>query len=286
MNPASNRVAAKTVATNRVAAKPTVTTHHFGRELLWASVAVAALLIAVLCGQSDIGAQRTALVLSSLKLRSAPADEGARPFDPQVATRQLAQAVRGLTEDHERLLKRVAAVEHDMDDMTGSITRESEAARAAPAPAPSPWPSDQAAPLTEADIAPLIVPPAPPAGTTMPPEAEPATPAVQSSPPQSQTDPAVSAPSATAYGVDLGGAHSFKSLRARWTMIHAAHPQLFEGLRPSATLKESARSNRTELRLVVGPFANASAAAQLCAALAAFRHSCQPTMFDGRLALQ
>ena len=269
------------VAPNRVAAKTTVTAQQFGREAIWASVAVAALLLAVLCGRSDIGAQRIALVLSSLQPRSNEA--ATRPFDAQTATLQLAQAVRGLTEDHARLLRRVAAVEHDMDDVTGSITREIEAAKAARAPAPSsPWPSDQAAPLTEADIAPLIAPPVSPTGMITPPETRSATPAVQSSQPAATA----SARTATAYGVDLGSATSFKSLHAHWTAIRSAHPQLFEGLRPSVTLRESARSNRTELRLVVGPFANAGAAAQLCAELAAFRHSCWPTMFDGRLALQ
>jgi len=47
-------------------------------------------------------------------------------------------------------------------------------------------------------------------------------------------------------------------------------------------LRESPRSNRIELRLVVGPLPSAEAAAQLCASLAAFHVFCQPAMFDGR----
>jgi hypothetical protein len=109
------------------------------------------------------------------------------------------------------------------------------------------------------------------------------------------TTPAAAAPplettasiaGSTPYGADIGSATSIKTLQTRWTAVHAAHAQLFQGLHPSVTLRENPRSNRTELRLVVGPFSNAEAAAQLCAALAAFKQFCQPTMFDGRLALQ
>jgi hypothetical protein len=42
-----------------------------------------------------------------------------------------------------------------------------------------------------------------------------------------------------------------------------------------------------ELRLVVGPLANAATAARLCAALANAGTTCQPTVFDGqRLAIR
>jgi hypothetical protein len=88
------------------------------------------------------------------------------------------------------------------------------------------------------------------------------------------------------YGADIGGALSLNALHALWRGLRLAHPQLFQGLQAAVTIKDNIRSNRAELRLVVGPFANAEAAAQLCTALAAFRQPCQRTMFDGRLALQ
>jgi hypothetical protein len=97
---------------------------------------------------------------------------------------------------------------------------------------------------------------------------------------------AASAPRPAAYGADIGSATSIKTLQTRWTGLHSAHRQLFEGLHPSLTLRENPRSSRTELRLVIGPLPNAEAAVRLCRALAAFKQSCQPTMFDGRLALQ
>ena len=91
----------------------------------------------------------------------------------------------------------------------------------------------------------------------------------------------------TEYGVDIGSALSIQALRARWLGMRSAHPQLFDGLTPTVMLREIPRSKRIELRLVVGPLANAEAAAQLCASLAPYRLSCQPTIFDRRhLALQ
>jgi hypothetical protein len=57
-------------------------------------------------------------------------------------------------------------------------------------------------------------------------------------------------------------------------------------LQAGVSIRDNPRFNRAELRLVVGPFAEADAAAQLCAALVRFRLPCQRTMFDGRLALQ
>ena len=78
-----------------------------------------------------------------------------------------------------------------------------------------------------------------------------------------------------------------KGLQTRWTVLLTAHPQLFAGLQPLVSLRENPRTNRAELHLVVGPFSNAEAAAQLCSSLGAHRTPCQPTMFDGsRLALQ
>jgi hypothetical protein len=97
----------------------------------------------------------------------------------------------------------------------------------------------------------------------------------------------VPAPSEIAYGVDLASGVSLEELRARWNAIRNAHPQLFAGLEPIASVKEIARGSRLELRLVVGPLAQAGDAVQLCTSMAALGLFCQPAMFDGqRLALR
>lgn len=261
------------------AAKATFTMQRLWRQAIWGSAAAAALLFAILAGRSDVGAQRAASLLSSWNLASPPAlrpgqvgaqaanQAAPRPLDAEAGTRLLAQTVRGLAEDRDRMMTRLATLEHNLDDMTGSISQQIEAAKVASAPASSPWPSDEAPlPLTPATLAAMIAPVAPPpAGLAMPLPPDAAAPA---SPP--------------AYGADIGRAPSMKALHAQWTALHSAHPELFEGLQPVVTLKDNSRSNRAELRLVVGPFANAERAAQLCAALSSFHLFCQPTMFDRR----
>jgi len=268
----------------RAAAKTTFTMQHLWRQALWGSAAAVALLVAILTGLSDTGSQRAGAILSSLRSGQAGSQTARHPFDAEAAARQLAQSVRGLAEDRDRMMTRLAAVERNVDDMTGSITRQIEAAKAAALPSPAPWPGDApSAPTMQTNVESVAAPIVPPlAGLESPlPPVSAASAAEQSVP-----DAAASA-TPPAYGADIGSAPSMKALRARWAGIHSAHAQIFEGLQPVVTVKDNSRSNRLELRLVVGPFANAERAAELCASLAAFRLSCQPTMFDDRhLALQ
>jgi hypothetical protein len=163
--------------------------------------------------------------------------------------------VRDLAADDDQIKSRLAAVEHNMDDVTGSIAQQAARATTAAAPAtPSPWPDGPAVAATPAAIAAVVAPP-----LAMPME----------------------------YGVDIGSALSIQALRARWAGIHSAHPELFDGLVPTVTLRDTPRSNRPELRLVVGPLAGADAATKLCSVLASYRLFCQPTIFAGQhLALQ
>jgi hypothetical protein len=100
-------------------------------------------------------------------------------------------------------------------------------------------------------------------------------------------DSPAAAPAPMAYGADVGNGVSIKALQTRWTGLRVAHPQIFDGLQPLASPRENARTSRTELHLVIGPYPTAEAAMQLCDQLVPFRIACQPTMFDGsHLALQ
>jgi hypothetical protein len=89
------------------------------------------------------------------------------------------------------------------------------------------------------------------------------------------------------YGVDIGSAVSIQALRARWAGIRSAHRELFRGLSPTVTLRESSRLTSPELRLVVGPLSSADAASRLCASLSVYHVDCEPTIFGGQhLALE
>jgi hypothetical protein len=272
------RSQAAKAAPKKGAETKTFTMKSLWRMAVWGATAASALLIAVLTTRSEVGSQRVGIVLSSLR-GAPPSPSGpaatqkvaAQTVDTEAETRRLAEAVRGLAAQNDQLKSRVAAVEHTMDDVTGSVTRQIEAVKTEVAP---PWPADKPAePATSAIIASVVTPVVPPNPLT-PPARRPAA-------------DAASPGSPTTYAVDIGSAVSIQALRARWAGTRSAHPQLFEGLQPVVTLKEIPRSNRTELRLVVGPLASADAASQLCASLAAYRLFCQPTTFDGQhLALQ
>ncbi len=300
------------------AAKPAFSMESLWRLAAWASTAAMALFVAVIATRSDVGSERVSGALASLHLASPPVHAAPAPMqlasqaagkpssrgsDIDATTRQLTQAVRVLTEDRDRLAARVAVLEHNVDDITGSINRQMAARQNAPQGGPgsqaaqasqtsqggqasqgneasqashmsAPWPSDPAPALTAPDTVVAAVTPVapPPAGMMSALPASPLTP-----------DPAAASPAAAtaAYGVDLGGGRSAIALRARWAGIHAAHPQLFEGLEPVAAARPATKTRPAELRLIVGPVTTPEAAAQLCALLAPFRVFCRPAQFGG-----
>lgn len=252
------------------------TLRQLWRTMLWGATAAGALFLAVLSTRSEVGSERIATVFSSSRALRA-----ARTSDEQAETRRLAAAVQDLATENGELRSRLAAVEQNMSDITGSVGRQIQAAKAA---TEAPWPADpHPSPLTPTELAAISKPSTPAVvfGTSIP--SSPVT--VSAS--EAASEPA-SPPSGTVqYGVDIGSAASIEVLRARWLGIRSAHRELFEGLTPVVELHESAKSKRVELRLVAGPLANADAAARLCAALAPYRLPCRPTAFDRQhLALQ
>ncbi len=275
----------------RAGAQAAFTMQRLWRQAVWGCIAAAAVLLAVLAAFTDIGSQRAALVFGASNAAPVPHPQTAqtsqpvaqattqapsRSLDADYVVRQLTQTVRGLADDRDRMMKRLAAIERNVDDMTGSITQQIEAVKAASTPPAVPW-------LNIASMAPIAAPEtSPPAGW------EPTPRPSSTAPADAQPQPdAAAAPANAAYGAEIGSAASIRALHARWAGIRSAHLQILDGLTPVVALRENPRSHKTELRLVVGPFANAAAAAQLCASLTAVRLSCFPTMFDGHnLALE
>ena len=240
--------------------------HRLRYAALWGASAAGALLIAVLSSRGDVATQR----LAGLPYGGHAQFATPRPATT-AATERLVEAVRGLAADNERMKNRLAAVEHNLDDVTGSVSKQIEAVDAARRAEDGPTITGTAT----ASVALLSVPTPP-----LPPIAAPAT-------IQAPADAAAPVSPEMAYGVDIGSGLTIQALRLRWLAISSAHPQLFDGLHPIVSVREVARANRVELRLVAGPFAEANTAEQLCAALASFGQFCQPTMFDGqRLALR
>ncbi|MGB3445188.1 MAG: hypothetical protein WBA48_00635 [Xanthobacteraceae bacterium] len=86
----------------------------------------------------------------------------------------------------------------------------------------------------------------------------------------------------TTFGVDLGTASSIGGLRALWRRITATHQSVLGDLQPVIALRERKSPVGVQLRLVAGPLDNAARAAEICAAIAASRHSCATTTFEGQ----
>ena len=270
---------------------------------IWIGLATMAVLTAVMAARTDTGLRRIANLLSP---EASEPVRSAKIAGPQIASRQVDQeverrlneAVRALAADRDRLASRVAALERNLDDVTGSISHSAAPNTASAAQPLRPLPQGQATPVPP----PLTPPPAPQAAA--PPVSVPVQPAPQGTAPPAavQGGPnriatghlATGAPTAadsvatkTEFGIDVGGNASVEGLRSLWMTLKTSQPTLFDGLRPVVAVREGQKQGTIELRLIAGPIANAGMAARMCAALSAMNQTCQPAVFDGqRLALQ
>jgi hypothetical protein len=268
----------------RPAPKKTFSMRRLQQLGLWGAAATAALLIAVITSQGEIGSQRIATILH-LGRQQAPA----HGFDAEAETRRLGEALHSLATDNDGIKTRLKALERNIGDITGSITREAEATKAS-----SDRHEFEDGPTIQAAAAVAASLPSLDGGSWS--AAAPATPATAApgnvsgsgsgSSPAPSPAPAA-AQSSSEYGVDIGSGLTIQALRARWLAIRSAHPQLFEGLQPIVSVKEAGHGNRLELRLIAGPLTQSGAAADLCSALTPYGLYCQPTLYDGqRLALR
>ncbi|HZP76996.1 MAG TPA: SPOR domain-containing protein [Pseudolabrys sp.] len=277
------------------------------RLMAWGGSAALAVSGVVLLGGTESGASRLQEALSSLQspgqakavVAVAPA---AVRRNVENETRRLAETVRQLTADRDRLAARVASLESNVADMTGSIKdmsstiKKDERATVTPAApvAPAPVISAPAAVPPAAAASTETLPRIPPSAPNKPEPAE--TPKTTASiaptpeaapPPAAAEQPPLPQPKPKpAIGVDLGSAASMEGLQSLWAMLKANHGPLFTGLQPFVHT-QTTRSGKQELRLVLGPMPNASTAARYCTMLAAARMTCKPVTYEGaRLAQQ
>jgi hypothetical protein len=206
----------------------------------------------------------------------------------------LTESVRSLAADRDQLLGRIATLERSLDGVTGSVKRDRIAS---PPATPPQGASAAAAPVarlempaasgTEAAINPAP-PPGAPAQTGPGDVAHSAAPDAGTPVAASPSNPArVSAPAGplaapAGLGVDVGGATNYEGLRTLWHSTKNSDPELMEELYPLVAVRENGKTHGAELRLVVGPMADAEAAARLCTALAAAHRYCQPVAFQGQ----
>lgn len=255
------------------------------RLALWGGSAAVSLLIAALAAQTDIGGRRLIMAYAAV---TTPPGEGAapvaaippRPLAADPEGRRLIDAVRTLTADRDRLQARLAVLERGLDDVTGSIGRRQDERQSPSQNGGAPGPSF-------AGTIAAATQPKPPPGTHPLAQLAPAS-RVASAHAIARGDasPVDSTATRTEFGIDLGGGASIEALRELWAKSRASHGALLASLRPVMAVRESGQAGALELRLVVGPLADAGAAARLCAEFVAAGATCKPSVFDGqRLAL-
>lgn len=271
------------------------------RLTTWATAAAVSLTVAALATLSTTGSQRVGVAIAALaggETRQAPAQLASQQADIESERRSLNESLRLLATDRDRLHSRVVSLERNLDDITGSIksqlasrpmpettSLQPESGAVAPetlpaivgnapagppdlpdwlASAPEPWPSPSAA--TEFAPAPPPAEPAPPVRVTaLPAESQPAPP---------------SAVSRTQFGIDIGSGSNLEEVRILWNAARTQHGRLIGKLRPIVSKRED-RAGNPDYRLIIGPLANAAAAARLCGRLGAADVMCSTRPYQG-----
>jgi hypothetical protein len=252
------------------------------RLAIWGTATAAALGIAVLSAVSGTGSRRligaaaaSGQGTAEMPVPLTPAELTARSIEAENVLRGLAEAVRTLNGDRDQLVTRLASIERNLDDITGSIKSQIASLSAAPARQDATLPPARE-PQPEKSNAPEVPAPAPrvasaPAGAT----------AIRSDPPPVEPT-GIDLASTTEFGIDVGGAVNFSGLRILWNSAKVNNGALLDGLYPVIAVRENSKTHIPELRLVVGPLPNADTAARICANLAAARRYCQPVAFEGQ----
>jgi len=247
----------------------------------WGVAASAALLFAMIAANSGSGRDRLSTAFAGIdgtraaetaRAEALQAAQLARLAANEGDTRRLTEIVRSLAGDRERLLARLATIERGLEDVTGSIQKQSATQKQAATPPAAPPAATEPPPKMAA------VPPQ----TVAPSEAapEPSRPA-NAQPPAAIPD-LEAIPGRPAAGVDIGGAKDFDGLRTLWNTINTTYADLFEGLNPIVSVREHSKSRSAELRLVAGPLTDVESASRICTTLAAAKRYCRLVTFEGQ----
>ncbi|MBN8993148.1 MAG: hypothetical protein J0H42_33360 [Rhizobiales bacterium] len=138
----------------------------------WGVGAVAAVVVAVMANQTQLGWKRDQMAAADLGQRAQQMQNIANQTEREA--RRLAAAIDTLNSDRDRLYTRVTSLEHGLDSVTGSIARQNSAAAspAQPAPAAEPQaaqhPAPAVAPVTTQTAAAAPDKPAPNPATSEP----------------------------------------------------------------------------------------------------------------------
>jgi len=119
----------------------------------WGVGAVAAVIVAVMANQTQLGWKRDQLASADLTRQAQQVQLVAR--ETQNEARRLASAIDTLNSDRDRLYSRVTGLEQGLDSVTGAIARQGSTAPAPPTPVPAAEP--QAAQSPAPAVAPVAM---------------------------------------------------------------------------------------------------------------------------------
>lgn len=264
------------------------------RLCAWGGAATTALAAVVLVTYTQTGSQRLQLAFTGTSALTEPRltiaadppnrDIEIRKLAQDVETRRLADAVRTLTADRDRLVARVATLERNIEDMTGTIKAAQAAAQTGKTPAKDVVKEALAVSQTMASAPETTVAHAEPAQATTQQQAE-ATeqiplPPIRTAAAAATDTTTASIPAKPEYGLELASSSSADVLRAQWAMIKANYGPALPALQPFAVMRT--RNGVTTYRLIAGPLPTIAAATQACARLAAARVACRPAKLEGQ----
>jgi hypothetical protein len=278
--------------------------HSLWRVLLWGASAAMAVAIVAGTAFSEIGADRlkqaVASIIESAKSQPQPDINPQQLAELEKQTHDLTQTVHDLTAERDRIKSRVASLEHSLDDITGTIKRQTAQLVAQKPPQEPqkqakdiPPPTVNAPATITTTAAPSAAAPSGDAPTTTASTTE-AAPAVAGQVRLPPSRIASAAPTAMAkpdivteppaqttreIGIDVGGAASMDALRAHWAALKANVGPDLVGLRPALTTRQKL-SGATDYRLVLGPLPNSATAIRLCTKFTAAHIYCRAGTFS------
>ncbi|MEP7030036.1 MAG: hypothetical protein ABI830_03795 [Pseudolabrys sp.] len=262
--------------------KPRRKAATLARVCAWGGAAVLSLCALAFVTETEIGSVRLQRAIARVTLSEQDvAKVNIPPPAPtnDAETRRLERQLAALASDRDKLVARLASLERNLEDTTGSIKKQvAEIPRAPPAPiiAPLAMPAATGTVASWSGEAPAQTPP------TATPEVGPITHNVPMPPIPMAAAPATETadePRKSELGLDLGGASTMEILHARWVAVKANFGPLLGGLHPLAA--HDTRPGMLPYRLLVGPVPNAATAANLCSRFAASKVNCRSTRFDG-----
>ena len=254
----------------------------------WGTAAALALGLFAYAAQTDAGAARIQVALSEavanetpIVIGSAAAPVPATPSGPALAA--LEAKLEKMSAERSRLEARLATIEHGLEDVTGSIRRQTDKVDSKPfkqsfIELPVIPPLSTLPPKT---MVAAIAPEPPPAEAPTADAAAQAVAPSEAAPAESPAPPARAAPRPAVhaeYGVELGTATDMDALRARWVGVKANFGPMLAGLSPIAV--KDKRPGSTQLRLMAGPLKSMAAAREVCAKFVAANGYCWPTRVD------